>query len=255
MGVVPDHRSEHHLVISALRAAQSAAHPGLEKDGAAFSPPAGRREARRGEVAVDDRFGVLRLGGDFAEEESPPAQVLLGSNVALHHVDQLVVHQRIHPLARGVRLERKGKRRSVEKQGAARRRVGVRVAVIGQILKQDDRWLGRRPAEYATLPCERVGERAHRVRFEVAQVVVIVEIEIVGSDTRYVDWTFVGSGDGRQKRQQQACDASTHVHPLPQGIRTPASIRARRPEMQTAGLRPAVLRCCLVACPDCVRVV
>ena len=36
MGVVPDHRPEHHLVIPALRAAQSAAHPGLEEDGAAF---------------------------------------------------------------------------------------------------------------------------------------------------------------------------------------------------------------------------
>ena len=48
----------------------------------------GRREARNREVAVEERFGILRLGGDLAEEESPPAPVLLGRNVALHDVDE-----------------------------------------------------------------------------------------------------------------------------------------------------------------------
>ncbi len=133
----------------------------------------GRREARDRQVAVEQRFGVLRLGGDLAEEESPPAPILLGRDVALHHVDQLVVHQRVHALAGGERLERVGQRRDVEDERAARRGEGVRVAVVGEVLQQDGRRLGRHPAEHPALPRERVGERAHRVRHEVAQGIVV----------------------------------------------------------------------------------
>ena len=182
MGVVPDHRAEHHLIVAALRAAHSAAHPGLHEHRTALRPPARGREARHREVVVDQRLGMLRSGGDFAEEDLPPAPVFLGSNVALHHVDQLVVHQRIHALAGGKRLEREGQRRNIEDQRRARRREGVSIAVVFEILQQDGRGLRRFPAENASLPRERVRKRAHRVRLEVAQGIVIKEVEILCLD-------------------------------------------------------------------------
>ncbi len=179
MGAVPDHRPEHHLVVAALRASQPAAHPGLEEDRAALRPPARGREARRREIAVENRFGILRLRGDIPQKEPTPAPILLGSDVALHHVDQLVIHQRIHALAGGKRLERERQRRNVENQQAARRCIGVGVSVVGEILQQHGRGFRRRPPEHATLPREGIGECTHRVRCEEAQGIVIMEVEIL----------------------------------------------------------------------------
>ncbi len=79
--VVAHHGPEHHLVVAALRAAEAAAHPGLQEDRAALDVPARRGEARDRQVAVEQRLGVLRLRRDLAEEEArasagPPCEAM-----------------------------------------------------------------------------------------------------------------------------------------------------------------------------------
>ena len=77
-------------------------HPSRSRENcAALQVPARGRVARNSEVAVEQRFRILPLRRDLAEEDSPPAPILLGRDVALHHVDQLVIHQRVHAFAGG----------------------------------------------------------------------------------------------------------------------------------------------------------
>ena len=175
VGVVPHHRPEYHLVVAALRAAQPTAHPGLHEYRRALQVPARGRIARDRQVAVEQRFWVLPLGGDLAQEETSPTPIFLGRDVVRRHMDHLVVHQRVHALAGRERLERVGQRRHVEDEHAVRHRKRVGVTVVAQVLQQDNRRLGWRPTEHLALPRKRVGERAYRVRHEVIQGIGVVE--------------------------------------------------------------------------------
>ena len=139
MRVVAHHRAEHHLVVAALRAAQAAAHPGLHEHGAAFEVPARRREARHGEVAVEQRLRVLGCGRTLPRKRRRQRRSASRRDVARRHVDQLVVHQRVHALAGRKGLEGVGQRRDVEEQRIARRRGRDGVAVVGEVLQQDGR--------------------------------------------------------------------------------------------------------------------
>ena len=105
MGVVADHRPEDHLVVAALRPAHAAGHPGVDEHRNAFVEPARRGDPRRGQVLVEDRF---RLFGDrvhLAGKQFPEDPVPRGGLVERSHVHQLVVHDRVHPLVGGDRLE------------------------------------------------------------------------------------------------------------------------------------------------------
>ena len=141
--VVANHRAKDHLVVAPLGAAEAAGHERLQEYGAALRIPARRDESGRGQVAVEKRLGMARLRGDLAEEEPPPALVLRGRDVALHDVNQFVVHRRVHALGRRARFEGARQRRDVEDQRASRSRVRVRIAEVGEVLEQDRRALGR----------------------------------------------------------------------------------------------------------------
>src|SRR5207237_10201409 len=105
-----------------------------------------------GEIAEQQRVCILRRGTDLAEEETTPAAVLRGRNVALHHVDHLMIHQRIHALAGGIGLECVRQRGDVQNDPAMWRGEGGCRAVIGEGLHKDSGWLGRNSAEYTALP-------------------------------------------------------------------------------------------------------
>ncbi len=79
-------------------------------------------------------------------------------------MNQLVIHQRVHALARSPGFECQRQWGNVENEQVARRRNGERVAVILAILQVDADGRRRSPAEHAALPLERVGEGAYRVR-------------------------------------------------------------------------------------------
>ena len=189
-GAVAHHRAEHHLVVAALRAAQPAAHPRLEEDGEALAVPARPGEARHREVAVEERLGMLRLRQDLAAEESAPAALRGGVHVHGGDVHQLVVHERIHALAGGIGLEGERERRDVERERVAGRGARRGVAVIGEILEQDQRAVVGGPAEHALLPVERVLERADRVRREIGERIHVDEAHVLRLDERQAEGAF-----------------------------------------------------------------
>ena len=57
--VVAHHRAKHHLVVAALRATESPVHPRFHEHRAAFGIPPRGGEAGDGQVAVEQRFGIL----------------------------------------------------------------------------------------------------------------------------------------------------------------------------------------------------
>ena len=79
----------------------------------------------------------------------------------------------------------------VELEPVVRLNVSVRIAVIHKILQQDRCGLGRCPSEYPALPSQRIGERAHGMRLEEAQVVVVEKPEILGLHARESDRTLI----------------------------------------------------------------
>jgi hypothetical protein len=216
---VAHHRAEHHLVVAALRAAEPAAHPGLEEHGAALEVPARRGEARHGQVAVEERLGARRRRLHLAHERGAPEPVLRVREVALRDVHELVVHQRVHALARRVGLERVRDRRDVEREQVARRRVDAGAAVVGEVLEQERRRLRRLPAEARALPLERVAERPRGVRAEEAERLEPDEPKLRGLDVRHPERVVVlcrrhRCGD-RRREQQHSSQQTPHPLALP----------------------------------------
>ena len=209
---VAHHRAKHHLVVATLRAPQPAAHPGFHEDGAALVVPARGREARHREVAVEERLRILRPRGDLAQEEAAPRPVLLRRDIAGRHVDQLVVHERIHALAGGKGLEGARERRDVEDEEVARCGNRRGIAVVRKILQQHRDGLVGSPAEGALLPLERVRERAHRMRHEKPEVVEVDELQVLRIDGRHAERAFLLGVDEGDERQQQAQYSAAHSH-------------------------------------------
>src|SRR6188472_839025 len=75
MRAVAHHRTEHHLVVAALCAAEASAHERLDEHRLTFGEPARNGEARDREVAVEQRFGKLRIGTDLAQKKAAPFPV------------------------------------------------------------------------------------------------------------------------------------------------------------------------------------
>ncbi len=125
-GVVADHRPEHHFVVAPLGAPDSSVHPRFHEHRAAFRPPARDRVARRRQVRVEQCFRVGGLDPHLSAEELAPAAVFGGRHVALHGVNQLVIHQRVEALARRKGLEGVRDRRDVDDHPIVRQRIGDR---------------------------------------------------------------------------------------------------------------------------------
>jgi hypothetical protein len=215
MGVVLHHRPKHHFVVAALHAAHAAAHPRLHEHGDALEIPARRGEAWHREVAVDQRFWMLRLRRDLPEKESAPTPILLGPDVVGGDVDLLMVHQREHALARRERLEGVRQRRDVEKEPAMRRGQRGGRSVVREVFQQDDRGFGRCPPEHPLLPLARVGERPDGVRDEIIERVEVDELEILRFDVGHPERILLGRCGERGDRQQQHAQIPPHSSSSP----------------------------------------
>ncbi len=93
---------------------------------------------------------------------------------------------------------------------------------------------GWHPTEHPPLPRVRIGERAHRVRLEVAQVIVVIEPEILRLDveisTGLSSAAAAGESNANSRHRIRA-----RMQPLPEPIRT-AQHKDRRPK---ANRRPS----------------
>jgi len=121
-------------------------------------------------------------------------------------VRRLVIHERVHPLAARIGLERARVRRDVEHQRVVRRRRRARIAVVGEVLQHDGGSLGRRPLEGAALPCERVGERAPGVRREIPKRIEPDQPQVGRLEERHPEAVLLGRRACRCKPQQDACE-------------------------------------------------
>ena len=157
---VPYHRPEDHLIVRPLCPPKPSGHPRVEEDGNSLQIPPRRRPSGARHVEVADRLGVLGRRGDFAEEQ--PAKQSIGTCGTIRgcHMNQLVVHQVIHPLVCGEGLECEAERRNLDGHQVARHRLGAGVAEVGEVRQENGNFLRRREVEDLSLKRERVFERA-----------------------------------------------------------------------------------------------
>ena len=133
MAAVPYLGAEHHLVITALRAAEAAGHPGFRENGDALEVPARRRFARRRQVLVQDRFRVFVGRKHLAAEELARSPVGCSRLVHRRYMDELMVHQRVHALRGCCGFKRQRDRRHVDNDRVARIGAGAGVAVVRKV--------------------------------------------------------------------------------------------------------------------------
>ena len=134
--VVGDHRAEDHLVVPALRASEPAGHPGVAEDGDAFVIPARRRHPRRRQVEVQNRLRLLRDRQHLSAEQLPEEPVAPRGLVHRRDVDELVVHQRVHPLVGGDGLVDERDGRDLHRDQIARHGGRAGVPLVRQIDEQ-----------------------------------------------------------------------------------------------------------------------
>ena len=197
--VVAHHRAEHHLVVAALRATESAAHPCFHEDGAPFLVPARRGDARSGQVLVEDALGMLGYRCDLALEQPPQPSILLVRHLRRDQVHELVIGLRVHALAGTERLERQVLGRDVDERAIARRSGYGRIAGIGEILQQDRDAAVGRVAKQPLLGAQRVDEALRGVRNEVIGAGEIDQAQLFGLDVFHLR-----AGKPGQNGQHQA---------------------------------------------------
>ena len=155
--------AEHHLVIAALGAAETAGHPGFEEHRASFHVPArGEVPGARQEI-VEDRFRVLLHRRRLAAEKVAPESVVRIPDVDRRDVRQLMVVEVKKRSPGRERLHRQRQRSDIEKDHVARRSERGGIAVVGEILEQDRRPVPRLPVELLLMEGERVFERASEI--------------------------------------------------------------------------------------------
>src|SRR5207302_972087 len=125
--------AEDHLVIAALRAAESAGHPGFVEDGASFHVPARGEVPGAGQVIVEYRFRMVLKRHRLAAEEMAPERVARIPHVNCSDVRQLVVHKREEALARREGLHRQREGRYIEQDHVAWAAERGGVAVVGEV--------------------------------------------------------------------------------------------------------------------------
>ncbi len=152
--VVAHHGAEHHLVISALRAAQAAAHPCLHEHRAAFEIPARNIGARCGEVVVENGFGMIGGRQRLAVKEAAPPRILIVVHIHRGDVDKLVVHQCEKAFAGRERLECHADGGDIHEQRVVGRCPHHRLPVIGEVSQLNAGFVPWRPVEGAALEIE-----------------------------------------------------------------------------------------------------
>jgi len=173
--VITYHRAKDHLIPGAQSATDAARHPGLDKDCNAFVIPAGCGEPGRRQVGEENGPRVVLARLDLAGEELAPRAVAGGGLVARHDVNQLVVHQPVHPLVGRHDLVDKRQRRDLQHQHIARHRTGGGISAIGEIHQDDGDRLRRLPAPELSVKLERVDETARHVGRQIALGRLVVE--------------------------------------------------------------------------------
>jgi hypothetical protein len=133
---VAHHRPEHHLVVAALGPADAAGHPRVDEDGDPLVVPARRRDARRGQVHVEDRLGLLGHGVHLARRRTGGTGDPSGRLIHRRHVDQLVVHDRVQALVGGDRLEGEAERGDLHHHHVAGHDRDAGVAVVLEVGEQ-----------------------------------------------------------------------------------------------------------------------
>src|SRR5207237_5481673 len=84
------------------------------------------------------------------------------------------------------------------------------------------------PAQHATLPRDRVGERAHRVRREVGERrIEIDEPDVLRLDEREAERALVGGLRGRHVRDEKNKGKGAAKAPFPGGVRYLLSCAAK----------------------------
>ncbi len=222
--VVADLGAEHHLVIGALSAAEAAGHPGLHEHGAAFEIPARHRGARRGEIVVEDRLGVIGDRQRLAVEDAAPPSVRTVGDVHGRDVDELVVHQREEALARAEGLERDVDRRDVERQRVGRRGAHRGAAVVGEVAQQHDRAVVSLPVEGLALEGEGVLIGAPDIRRKIGlERVVVEQLQVLGLEPAQSDGRrqhLLAAGEHQQPEAQRHPAQPFVIHPRPPNART-----------------------------------
>ena len=161
--VVADHRAEDHFVVAALRASHTAGHPGVDEHGDAFVIPARRGDPRRGQVHVENAFGLVGDRVHLSPEQTAEHPVAPCRLVHRRHVHQLVVHDRVHPLVGGDRLEGETEGGHLDHHGAARHHRDTGIPPVLEIGEQDGDVRIGFVAKQLRLERERIEEGAHRV--------------------------------------------------------------------------------------------
>jgi hypothetical protein len=130
--------------------------------------PARRGNPRRRQVEIQDRLGLLGDRQHLAVEQPAEHPVRPCRLVHRRHVDQLVIHDHVHALVGGKRLERKSQRRDLHADQVARHRGRAGVAGVTQVQHQHRQvFLGIKTEQFF-LEGERVERGARDVRDEVA---------------------------------------------------------------------------------------
>ncbi len=158
-----DHRAEDHLVVSAESAADAAGHPRLQKHRNPLVIPPRRIPARAGQVAVHHRQRLFFDRRDFAVEEPAKLQIAVRRLVGGDDVDQLVMHQPVHPLVRRHHVIDVVERLDSDADVIPRNRGGAAVAVVAEVLHQDDHRLGGRVIEKLVIEGQGVFEGTRQV--------------------------------------------------------------------------------------------
>jgi hypothetical protein len=171
--------------------------------------PARRRHARRRQEEIEDRFGLLVQGDDLAAKQ--PAEEPIGPRCLIHrrHVDQLVVHDDVHPIVARDRLEGEAERRDLRQHRVVGDDGRAGIAVVGKIGEQDGDRSARTKIEQPLLEPERVQEGAGGVRDEER----FGGIEVDETDVRRLDRSQLRPRRRRRRQQSDGDGARENGRP------------------------------------------
>jgi len=129
-------RAENHFVVSAERASQSSAHPGLHECRCPFVEPPRRILSRAGQITEADRNGIFYIGKDFSAENRAKRPVAAARLIPHHDMRQLMARHQTNPLCRRESFENQVERRDTNLNEIRGKRAGRPVSEILKILKQ-----------------------------------------------------------------------------------------------------------------------
>ena len=205
-GVVPDHRSKHHLVVPALRAARGRRPSTCRGRRRSLVVPPRRGHPRRGQVEVGDGLGLIGDRRHLAEEQ--PAEEPIPARGLVHrgHVHELVVHDGRHPLVGGQRLEGETQRCDLHGERVARHRACRSVPCVREVEQEDRHFpVGIEPKE---LLLER--QRGEECPGGVRRQVGFAPLEVDQPQVAHLDLGQLGRRrHGRQQEEREQRGSSS----------------------------------------------